>query len=92
MVYKIFDWVAQQLGREISLHKIVNWLKQGNKIGEIIMNGLSCKSISILMEEVLKTLCKDKRKRKTTQASVELGISFECLYTKGTENKQFVEA
>ncbi len=44
------------------------------------------------MEEVLKTLCKDKRKRKTTQASVELGISFECLYAKGTENKQFVEA
>lgn len=88
-IYNLFDWYAQQLGKEISLHKVINWLKQGNKIGSIIMYGLSSQFMVLLINDLPKTLCKDKRRRKSTQSSLEHGVSFEDLYVKYVEDKQF---
>lgn len=87
-VYKMLDFFAHELGIEVSLHKVLNWLKQDNKIGKIVMKGLSCRVILSLMRELPRTLCKNKRRRKTTQESIDQGIFFEHLYNKHLENEQ----
>jgi len=87
-VYNLLDWYAQKLGREISLYKVMNWLKRDNKIGIIIIHGLSCKFMMSLIHEIPKTLCKDIRKRKTTQTCLEQGISFEDLYSAYKSSKE----
>ena len=45
-----------------------------------------------LIHEIPKTLCKDIRKRKTTQACLEQGVSFEDLYAEYIKNKQLIAA
>jgi hypothetical protein len=86
MINKLACWYAQQLGREISLHKVVNWLKQDNKLRKIILTGLSIEFMKLLAQEIPKTLCKGKRqKRKTTEASIRMGISYEDLYAKNID-------
>ncbi len=87
MVCKLVDWYAQQLKREISLHKVVNWLMQWNKIGKIILNGFDSKHFLQLTKEI-KTLCKAKRKRKTTQECLEQAVPYELLYTKNFRNQR----
>ena len=81
------DWYAQKIGREVSLHKAVNWLKQNNKLREIILRGLNPRLKKLLIKEIPKTLCKDKRKRKTTQEYVEMEIFYIDLYTNVNENQ-----
>jgi len=80
IIHKLAAWYAQKLGIEISLHKVVNWLKVDNKLTVIIVKGFSWKLFNLLVQEVPKTLCKDKRKRKTTQAALETGIHYCDLY------------
>ena len=82
MIYKLADWYAQQLEREISQYKVVRWLKQESKIAKNILSGLSIKSMKQIELEITKTLCKGKRKRKTTHACLEQGIAYMDLYTK----------
>jgi hypothetical protein len=77
---------------EISLYKVMNWLKRDNKIGTIIIHGLSCKFMMSLIHEIPKTLCKDIRKRKTTQTCLEQGVSFEDLYAEYIKNKKLIAA
>ena len=82
MIYKLVDWYAQKLGREISLHKVINWLKQENVIRKLMFQCVNFKIMKQLIREIPKTLCKAKRKRKTTQECMEMGISYEYLYGK----------
>jgi hypothetical protein len=80
LIYKLADWHAQKIGREISLHKVINWLKVDNKLAVIVLKGFSWKLFNLLMREVSKTLCKDKRKRKTTEDALNEGIHYCDLY------------
>jgi len=80
IIHKLAAWYAQKLAIEISLHKVVNWLKVDNKLSVIIVKGFSWKYFDLLMREVPKTLCKDKRKRKTTQDALDYGIHYCDLY------------
>lgn len=91
-IYNLLDWYSQRLGREISLYKVMNWLKRDNKMGNIIIHGLSGKFMASLIHEISKTLCKDIRKRKTTQSCLEQGISFEDLYIQSIKNKYVIAA
>lgn len=80
IIHKFAAWYAQKLGREISLHKVVNWLKMDNKLAVIIVKGFSWKFFNLLIREIPKTSCKDKRKRKTTQGALEAGTHYCDLY------------
>lgn len=68
IIHKFAAWNAQKLGREISLHKVVNWLRVDNKLAAIIVKGFNRKFFNLLIREIPKILCKNKRKRKTTLA------------------------
>lgn len=80
IIHKFAAWYAQKIGREISLHKVVNWLKVDNKLSVIIVKGFNWKLFNFLVSEIPKTLSKDKRKRKTTQEALETGIHYCDLY------------
>lgn len=91
IIHKFSSWYAEKLEREISLHKVVNWLIVDNKLGMIIVKGFNWKLFNALIKEVPKTLCKDKRKRMTTQDALEASIHYYDLYansnTKTHENQ-----
>ena len=55
-------------------------------------HGLSGKFMASLIHEISKTLCKDIRKRKTTQSYLEQSISFEDLYIQFIKNKYVIAA
>lgn len=80
ILYKLADWYAQKLGREASLHKVVNWLIDDNKLASAFLKGFKRALIVSLEMEVPKTLCKDKRKRKTTQNALETSTPYCELY------------
>jgi len=80
MIYKLADWYAQQLQREISLHKVVNWLKRNNRLALIFFCRFSRELFEILEKEILQSMCKGKRKRKTSQETLENGVSYCDLY------------
>jgi hypothetical protein len=81
IIYKVADWYAQKKGREISLHKVVSWLKVDNKIASIILQGFSWGLFITLEMEIPKTMCKNKRKRKTTESAIKEGVHYCDLYT-----------
>lgn len=89
IIHKFAAWYAQKLGREISHHKVVNWLKIDNKLAVIIVKSFNWKFFSLLIREIPKTLCKDKRKRKTTQEALEASIHYCDLYV--DLNAEFIE-
>ncbi len=76
MIYRIADWYAQKIGREISLHKVVNWLKVDNKIALIVFKGFSWALFTTLEREIVKTMCKNKRKRKTTESAIKEEVEY----------------
>lgn len=80
IIHKFAAWYAQKLGKEISLHKVVNWLKIDNKLTVTIVKGFNWKFFNLLMREIPKVLCKDKRERKTTLEALEEGIYYCDLY------------
>jgi DDE family transposase len=84
-IYKLAAWYAEQINREISLHKVVNWLKQNNKLRKIFLEGMKVEFMKLLIREIPKTLCKNKRNRKTTEASIKTSTAFPDLYKKNVE-------
>ena len=81
MIYQLTAWYAEKIGREISLHKVVNWLKKDNHLKKIIMGGAWAKFLQQLEREISKTLCKDKkRKRKTTASRLKTAEPYTNLY------------
>jgi hypothetical protein len=68
-------YIYNCLKREASFHKIINWLKRKGRLSEALRSG----SLEKLIEELLKnskSLCKQKRKRKTTRQLLENAVPF----------------
>jgi hypothetical protein len=68
-------YIYNCLKREASFHKIINWLKRKGRLSEALRSG----SLKELIEELLnisKSLCKQKRKRKTTRQLLEKTVPF----------------
>lgn len=89
IIYKFCDWYAQKLGKEISLHKVINWLKRDQRMALIIFQRYSYDLFNSLVREIPRTLSKKKGKRKTTQDALEQGIYYCDLYVK--LNSQSIE-
>lgn len=89
IIHKFAAWYAQKLGREISLHKLVNWLKISNRLCIIILKGFSKAIFDSLVREIPKTMSKDKRKLKTTLEALEMGLEYLALCP--NKNNEYVE-
>ncbi|MCK4486253.1 MAG: transposase [Desulfobacterales bacterium] len=66
MLYAYANWYAEHIHkREVSAHKLYNWLKRRNRIGKAIFSGIMDILITTLNRDILRN-CKQKRKRKTS--------------------------
>jgi hypothetical protein len=80
IIYKFCAMYAQKLGREISLHKLVNWLKRNKKLDSLIFQRHSFRFFESLLREILLSLSKKKRNRQTTQNALERHTNYCDLY------------
>jgi hypothetical protein len=80
IIYKFCDIYAQKLEREISLHKLVNWLKRNMRIDSLIFQRRNYKFFEALIREIPISLSKKKRRRKTTQGAIEAHTNYCDLY------------
>lgn len=68
----ILGYAKEKLGREASLHKLVNWLLIGNRFQELLKGRSVNQLLRKLLEGLSNGLCKDKRKnRKSTMSLLE---------------------
>ena len=76
-VYSIIEKLITPFGLELSLTKLVNWLKRQGRFMTIILKGVTSELLDSLVQG-LELLCKDnwQSNRKTTQQYIEDEISF----------------
>jgi hypothetical protein len=60
-------YAADHLQREISLHKLINWLKRTCRLSTAINTGNVDTLLSNLISDIPTMLCKQKRNRKTSR-------------------------
>jgi hypothetical protein len=60
-------YAADYLQREISLHKLINWLKRKGRFSTAINTGNVDTLLSNLISDIPTMLCKQKRNRKTSR-------------------------
>jgi hypothetical protein len=80
-IYSCIDSVAlEQMDKEISVHKVIDWITKNGRYFRVVMDGF-CKKLWISLIEASKhLLCKDKRKgRKTTRELIDQLVSFGCV-------------
>lgn len=82
------SWYAYNcLKKEISFHKVINWLKRKGRLSEAFRSGSLKELIEELLKNISKSLCKQKRKRKTTRQLLEEAVPFtESFPSDETEN------
>jgi hypothetical protein len=73
-------YAAAYLQREVRLHKLINWLKRDGRFAKAL-HGETWDGLLIeLRRDLPKLLCKQKRKRRTTQQLLEeYGHNLDCL-------------
>lgn len=75
LIYQVALYFAHQEGREISYHKLILWLQRNNRLAQAIRCGDVIPLIE-QMEQNISRLCKQKRKRKTTNELITEGIPY----------------
>jgi hypothetical protein len=60
-------YAAYHFQREISIHKLINWMKRTCRFSTAISTGNLDTLLSNLISDIPKMLCKQKRKRKTSR-------------------------
>ena len=60
-------YAAHHFQREISIHKLINWMKRTCRLSTAIHTGNLDTLLSNLISDIPKMLCKQKRKRKTSR-------------------------
>jgi hypothetical protein len=77
ILYGYAAWYAStHLQREVSAHKLINWLKRKSRLARALHQG----RIEALFEDLIpalpQMLCKQKRKRRTTHQLLEDQVSY----------------
>jgi len=82
------SWYAYNcLKKEISFHKVINWLKRKDRLSKAFRSGSLKELIEELLKNISKSLCKQKRKRKTTRQLLDEAAPFtESFPSDETEN------
>jgi Transposase DDE domain len=80
-VYSCIDKVAlQMLEKEISIHKVIDWLKRNGRFLEIVMKGFSKGLWKSLIDDANYILCKEnRRRRKTTRELINSATPFKFV-------------
>jgi len=80
-VYACIDSVALEvLEKEISIHKVIDWLTRNRRFFEIVIKGFGKNLWNQLLEHTKRFLCKENRKkRRTTRELVEIGAPFKYV-------------
>ena len=60
-------YAAHSLQREISVHKLINWLKRKSRLSTVLSQENMDTLLSNLRSDMSQMLCKQKRKRKTSR-------------------------
>ena len=72
ILYGYAAWYASNhLQREVSAHKLINWLKRKGRLARAIHQGKIDTLLDDLIPAIPKMLCKQKRKRRTTHQLLE---------------------
>jgi len=82
ILYGFASWYAEnQFQREASLHKLVEWLKRKDRLSKAVLSRELHLLLEDLMRDLPKMLCKQKRKRKTTQQLIESEVPYEDSFS-----------
>lgn len=69
-VYKIFYYIAEHIGREVSMHKVYSWVKSKDRVLRILSGRFSWWEERYLDELIFSCMLHQKRKRKTSLQSI----------------------
>jgi hypothetical protein len=73
-------YAAAYLQREVSLHKLINWLKRDGRLAKALHGETWEALLLALRRDLPKLRCTQKRKRRTTQQLLEeYGHDLDCL-------------
>jgi hypothetical protein len=76
MICGYASWYAYNyLKKEASFHKLINWLKRKGRLSDAVRSGC-VEALFEELREISGTLCKQKRKRKTTRQLLEERIPY----------------
>jgi len=76
MICGYASWYAYNyLKKEASFHKLINWLKRKDRLSDAVRSGC-VEALFEELREISGTLCKQKRKRKTTRQLLEERIPY----------------
>jgi hypothetical protein len=73
--YKLADFLCPS-NREISMQKVFNWIRDNERLTRILKGRLGWSEERYFIDTIQKTMCKQKRKRKTSYEGILEGISF----------------
>jgi len=77
MICGFASWYAYHyLKKEVSFHKIISWLRRKDRLSVAIRSENLRELFDDLIRNISKSLCKQKRKRKTTHQLSEEGIPY----------------
>jgi len=78
-IYQVLESLAYKMyTREVSMHKIHGWLREGERIINVFLGKLPSYEYRLLDKHILRSMCKQKRKRLTTQEMVQQGAFYSC--------------
>ncbi|MFI5343217.1 MAG: IS4 family transposase [Chlamydiales bacterium] len=69
-VYKLFDYIGEYIGREVSMHKVYSWVKSKDRILRVLSGRFSWWEERYLDELIFSCMSHQKRKRKTSLQSI----------------------
>jgi hypothetical protein len=69
-IYKLLDYVGTCIGKEVSIHKVYNWIKCTNRMLRILSGKFKWWEERYLNDIILTSMSQQKRKRKTSLQSI----------------------
>jgi hypothetical protein len=79
-IYKLAEFFGRDIEREVSMHKIFIWVQDASRLIKIIRGRLNWWEERLFTDTVLKSMCKQKRKKcKSTLTMIQERVSFGIL-------------
>lgn len=79
-IYKLSSWLGENIGKNISMHKVFCWMKDPGRLQRILKGTLKTQEKRYFLKVVLKGMCQQKRKRKTTMEAIYEGVFYSEYY------------
>jgi hypothetical protein len=76
-VYTLASWLSESTGKVVSMYKVFVWMKDPERLRQMLEGLWKRWEIRFFLDTVLKCMCQQTRKRKTTMQAIFEGISYE---------------